>query len=191
MPSLKDLQEDLWTWVVGDGLSEVLVTILAAVTLYLVALWATRTGKKRFLGRNTVFDVLLAFILGSVFARAINGDAPLLSTVVAGFVLVGMHWLFGTIAARTSRGFGRLVKGQMDAVVKDGEVDWEAMRQHHLTQNDLEEAARQNGLDSVEQIHRAHFERNGKISITAKPSLHVVEVDVAEGVQTVRLELRE
>ena len=184
---MQDLRTELWRWLVGDW-ARAVVILVAAVAVYAVALWITRTGKKRFFGRNTVFDVILALILGSVLSRAINGDAPLLPTAVAGFILVGMHFLVGVAATRSSR-VGKYVKGRLEAVVQDGEIDWDAMRRHHLTKHDLEEAARQNGLPSVEDIRLATFERNGNLSIVPKPRLRILEIEVEEGVKTVRVEV--
>ena len=62
------------------------------------------------LSQASAFDVVVAIMLGSVMSSAINGSAPLVPTVVAGAVFLGLHWLLGAAAARTSR-FGSIVKG--------------------------------------------------------------------------------
>lgn len=180
---------DLMTdWSVGPGLAAAAHGAAAAAIIYLVALVITRSGKKRYLGRNTVFDLLLAFILGGVLSRAINGDATLVVTAVAGAVMVLMHFLMGEVAVRTDR-FGQLVKGKPEAVLEHGRIDEEAMHDHHLTRRDLEEAARQDGILDLDQIEAAYFERNGRLSIIKKQQVRVVDVDVREGVQTVRVEI--
>lgn len=175
-------------WTLGPGLPAVARGVAAAVIIYLVALVITRTGKKRYLGRNTVFDLLLAFILGSVLSRAINGDATLVVTAVAGAVMVLMHFVMGEIAMRTKH-FGTFVKGKPEAVMENGRIDEEAMRDHHLTRADLEEAARQDGVLDLDQVDAAYFERNGRLSIIRKEQVRVIDVDVRAGVQTVRVEI--
>jgi uncharacterized membrane protein YcaP (DUF421 family) len=63
------------------------------------------------------------------------------------------------------------------------------MRAAHLTQGDLDEDLRRHGLTDLEQVAEARLERNGDISIikaTAAP--RIVEISVANGVQTVRVE---
>ena len=165
--------------------SVVQVAVMALV-VYMVALWILRSGKKRLLGHNSVFDSVLAFILGSTLARAINGGAPLLSTAVAGFILVGMHALFGIIARRSSS-FGLIVKGGATPLIVDGEPDEAAMARHHITRHDLEEAARQHGMADLETVKHATFERNGSISMVRRPTTRVVDIDVEEGVQRLRI----
>ena len=44
-----------------------------AVIIYVVGLLIVRFAKNRLLGRSTAFDIILGFILGSLFSRAING----------------------------------------------------------------------------------------------------------------------
>lgn len=183
-----DVADVLQRWAVGDGLRQVTEIGLSAAIIYVIAMLITRTGKKRFLGRNTVFDFLLALILGSVLSRAINGDATIGSTALAGFVLVAMHWLFGSLAERSDR-LGRVVKGRAEAVMQDGRPLADKMDDHHITQRDIEEAARQEGLTSLDDVEAAFFERNGQLSIIPKDRVRVVEVDVQQGVQRVRVEI--
>jgi uncharacterized membrane protein YcaP (DUF421 family) len=64
------------------------------------------------------------------------------------------------------------------------------MRITHLTDRDLEEDLRRHGMTSIEDIAEARLERNGDISIVkSKREPKVVTVAVADGVQTVRIEL--
>lgn len=185
---MDELAQSSKQWFLGKGGVEAAGIAVGALVMYLVALWVVRTGKKRFLGRNTVFDMILAFMLGSILARAVNGGAPIVATAVAGFILIGMHWLFGTLAMRTER-FGRVVKGRADQVMRDGECLEDEMAEHHVTRNDIEEAARSNGLHGIDEVEAAYFERNGRLSIIPRPTVRVVDIAVEEGVQTVRVEV--
>lgn len=162
---------------------------LAAVLVYVFAIAIVRIGKKRFLGRNTVFDAILGFMLGSTLARSINGGAELGPTVVAGLVLVFMHWVFGLVSHHESK-LGHLVKGGSDVLVQDGVVDEATMRRHHLSKNDLLEAMHIRGsVTDIDDVQVARFERNGQISIIPKRP-DVVTIDVQDGVQRVELHLR-
>ncbi len=161
---------------------------MAAALVYVFAIAIVRVGKKRFLGRNTVFDAILGFMLGSTLARAINGGADLGPSVLAGAVLVGMHWIFGLVAQHESK-LGHLVKGGHDIIVEDGVLDEQMMRRHHLSHNDLEEAMHVRGhVTAIQDIQVARFERNGQISIVPKRP-KVVTIDVQDGVQKVELHL--
>lgn len=172
----------------GAGHMAVRSVVVYAGTLALVHL-----GQKRFLGRSSAFDFLVALMMGSVMSRAINAGAPLIPTFAAGGALVGMHWLLAALSMRSQR-FAFLFKGRPRLLVRDGKPIEEEMRRHHIGQHDLHEAMRSGGkITRVEQIAEAHLERNGNISIIPRKERpegpRVVEVRVEDGVQTVRLEI--
>jgi len=164
--------------------------MLRAVIIYGFALLIIRLGKKRIFGRNTAFDVIMGIVIGSVFSRAVNGSAPFWGTITAGAMLVGLHWLFAVIAFRNSA-FGTLVKGHSDMLIKEGEIQWEKMKKHDLSEQDLMESMRLNASTTqIENIKLATLERNGNISfIQQDKKPQVVELEVKEGVQTIRIEI--
>ncbi len=161
---------------------------IRAVLVYAFTLLVIRLGSKRFLGKATAFDVILGIVVGSVMSRGINGSAAFGSTLVAGSVLVGMHWLFAVIAYRTNW-LGPIVKGHPVRLVEDGEVQDEAMQGSSITDNDLAEALRHQGLPpDPAQVRLAYLERDGSISVIPRErEPRVLEVAVEEGVQTVRI----
>jgi len=71
---------------------------LRTIIVYVCSLAVIRVGSKRFLSQASAFDVIVGIMLGSVMSRAINGSAPFLPTLLAGAVLVGMHWLLAALA---------------------------------------------------------------------------------------------
>src|SRR5918996_4895698 len=74
---------------------------LRAAVVYVVTVFIVRLGKKRFLGKNTAFDVILGIILGSTASKGIvEGGAHLLPALAGSAVLLVMHWLFSTAAIR-------------------------------------------------------------------------------------------
>jgi uncharacterized membrane protein YcaP (DUF421 family) len=163
---------------------------LRAVLVYAFTLALVRLGSRRFLGKATAFDVILGIMIGSVMSRGINGSAGLVPTLAAGTVLVALHGLFAMLAFRT-RWFGDYVKGSPVLLVEDGRVRPEGMREASLTEADLAEALRLQGKEpDPSRIRRAYLERNGSISVVPREGApRVVEVAVADGVQTVRVEL--
>jgi uncharacterized membrane protein YcaP (DUF421 family) len=168
----------------------ILQVCLRAVTIYLGGLLILRVGENRFLGKFTAFDIILGFILGGILSRAINGSAPVIPTLVATTLLVGLHFLL----ARTtfySRRLGTLIKGDSELLVRDGQILWEGMRRKSLSRHELEQALRLHAhLDDLGRVQEARFERNGDISIVQKKQEpRVIEVSVRDGVQTVRIEL--
>jgi uncharacterized membrane protein YcaP (DUF421 family) len=182
-------------WAFGIGTDprsyNVLQVSLRAILVYLIGLAVVRLGRRRLLGHQSSFDIVLAFVLGSVLSRAVNGSAQLLVTGASAVVLIAAHRLVAALACR-SHGFGTVVKGEPLRIVQNGQIDWEAMHQESISARDLEEALRLRALTADErQIAEARVERNGEISIVKRPlEPRVVEIEVAEGIQRVRIEIQ-
>jgi uncharacterized membrane protein YcaP (DUF421 family) len=166
--------EEIWAaaFGVGGGAAQIdpWQAAARAALLYVATLTLIRLGKKRFLGRGTPFDVVIAIVIGSIAARAIIGGSPILPSLAAIATLIALHWLF-SLGAMRSRAIGLLVKGRNRVLVCDGVVDETAMRDEHLTMHDLEEDLRERGYDSLERIAMVRIERNGKLSFVEKKKL--------------------
>lgn len=168
---------------------EVWQMMVRAAVIYVATVMMVRIGKERFFGRATAFDVVLGIMLGSVVGRAITGNAPIVPALAAAATLVLMHWLFSWIALRW-HAFGAFVKGRATVLIEDGEVRWDAVRRAHITKRDLLELLRSEGVESPGQVAEARLERSGKLSvITRSREPRVVDVEVHDGVQTVRIEM--
>ena len=141
---------------------------LRGIIVFLVTLVAMRLGHKRSLSRKTPFDAVLLVILAAVLSRAINGSAAFFATLGGGVVLVVLHRLFAHLAYY-SHGFGILVKGKPDTIVRDGECDFEMMRRNHVSTHDLEEDMHLDAhTDDLSKIRLARVERSGDISFIKK-----------------------
>jgi uncharacterized membrane protein YcaP (DUF421 family) len=162
---------------------------LRAAIIYVVTLLIVRLGKKRFMGSGTAFDMIVGIMLGSMASRAVTANAPMLPTISGAAMLVFLHWLFSGVALRW-HGFGTFVKGHPRLLIRDGEVDEEMMRKTHTTKRDLDEDLRIQGLDDASGVKEARLERSGNVSVVkADKPAKVVEVEVADGVQRIRIEI--
>ncbi len=151
----------------GSELGPWLVIPRTAI-VFLVAILYVRLAKKRFIAQASASDLVMAIIFGSVLSRAVNGGATLLSSLVAGMVLVGLQRLLAHFACR-SKSFARWVKGTTEVLVLDGVEDREQMMKHDISEEDLRSEMRINGLtDDVSGVAQATFERSGRISVVRK-----------------------
>lgn len=138
---------------------------LRTLIVYFVTLAFVRIGDKRFLGKNTAFDVVVGIMFGSIMSRAITSAPEFVPVLVAGGVLVALHFLVALVTFR-SDGIGTLAKGQERTLVRDGEIQWDAMATAHVTRRDLEGALRSEGkVEDVADVHLAVLERSGEISV--------------------------
>jgi uncharacterized membrane protein YcaP (DUF421 family) len=138
-----------------------------ALVMYAALLIVVRSGKKRFLGRATAFDIILIIILGSIAARAITGGTAFFAAIGALVVLVFAHWLLSLIA-RDSTAFGGLIKGHSTVLIRNGKVDHKALRAEHMSADDLDEDLRDKGIDAPTAVEEARLERSGKLSVLKK-----------------------
>jgi uncharacterized membrane protein YcaP (DUF421 family) len=137
---------------------------LRGLVIFAVGLAIVRVGDRRSLAQKTAFDALFIVLLGSMLSRAINGSAPFLLSIGAAIVLMAVHRLCAFIAHR-SHGFGKLIKGREVTLVRNGEVDWDAMRRVLISKHDLEEDLRLSAnTEKVSDIRLAQLERSGDIS---------------------------
>ena len=164
--------------------------VLRAVLIYAFALLLIRIASKRFLSKATAFDVIVGIMLGSILSRAINGSAPFVPTILAGAALLGVHSLFAALAYGSSF-FGPLVKGEPRLLIKDGQVQQEAMRAAKISEHDLQQALRLQARESdPSKIKRAYLERNGSISIIPfDKEPRILDVTDEQGIPTIRIKL--
>jgi len=158
--------------------------------IYVGGLTLIRLGKSRLLARSTPLDMILAFILGSVLSRGITGSAAISGTLVATGALIVVHWTFTALACRF-HWFGRLFKGNSYVLVSEGVTVLENLRRSHISEHDLEESLRLNAnINRLDEVELAMKERSGEIGIVKRTlAPQVIDVNVADGVQTVRIAL--
>ncbi len=138
------------------------------VVIFVSGLIMVRVADKRFFAKKAAFDVLMAFIIGSILGRAINGSEKLFSTIGACFLLVYLHRGVAFLANRSER-FGNWVKGSSNLLVEDGKVIEQALRKHHISEADVAEDMRLKSAGTdLSELREARLERSGDISFVRK-----------------------
>ena len=163
--------------------------VLRGLLIYVLLLVLVRVGNKRFMGKESAFDLVLAIMLGSVASRGITGNAPFVPVLATMVGLVAMHWSFAALTFHTHR-LGEWIKGRSRLLIQAGQFQHTGLRHSHITENDLREALRvQLHDDDLQAVREARLERNGQISFVRRRKPQVLDIQVAEGVQTIRLHL--
>jgi len=163
--------------------------VLRGVLIYVLMIALVRAGNKRFMAKESAFDLVLAIILGSVASRGVTGNAPFVPVLATMVGLVALHWLFAALTFHTNR-LGEWVKGRARLLIQQGQLQPAGLRRTHITENDLREALRvQLHHDELQEVREARLERNGQISFVRRRTPQVLDIQVAEGVQTIRLQL--
>lgn len=150
---------------------EELSLVQMAVRAFVVFVWLLvllRVANQRVIGRASGGDVMLLVVLGSVLSRAVNGAANFFPTLGASLVLVLLYRVL-MAAAFKFHVVSLLAKGSDCVLVRNGQIEWEAMRRSRVTIDDLLEHVRQNGnTTTIEEVREARLERSGEISIVRR-----------------------
>lgn len=140
---------------------------LRASVLFIYGIILLRLAGTRIFGKAVPLDIIMSVIIGSNLSRCLTGNAPLVPTMVATAFLLALHWGLAQWAHR-SKGFATLVKGKPHVLVREGEIDYSAMRHEGIGIRDLETAMRDGGVNDMEEVRTATLERDGSITVIAR-----------------------
>ena len=138
-----------------------------ATLMFAYGILLLRLAGTRIFGKSVPLDIVMSVIIGSNLSRTLTGNAPVVEVMIATAWLLALHWALAQVAHRY-RWFSNLVKGKPHVLVKDGAIDWGAMRHEGIGTRDLETALRDEGVDGPEEVERATLERDGSISVVPK-----------------------
>ncbi|MBP0494205.1 DUF421 domain-containing protein [Pararoseomonas indoligenes] len=142
--------------------------VLRAAAGYLILLFAVRLIGRRTASQMAPFDLVLLFLFGGITITAVIGDDRSLTGAVSAVFTIGLMHILVSWAKSRYPLVGRIVDGKPVVVYEHGQ--WHRHRMHRLRLNeqDIMAAARQRGLERLEQVRYATAERDGKISIIAE-----------------------
>jgi uncharacterized membrane protein YcaP (DUF421 family) len=144
------------------------VVIRAAVG-YVILLLAVRLIGRRAASMMAPFDLVLLFLFGGLMISAILSEDRSFSGAVSAIFTIGlMHILVSWLKTRVPV-VGLVVDGTPVVVYSQGHWHWMRMRALRLNEQDIMAAARQRGLERLEQVRYAIAERDGKIAIVQQP----------------------
>ncbi|MBK6265670.1 DUF421 domain-containing protein [Marivirga sp. S37H4] len=139
-----------------------------AFVAFFIGIFLVRIGKKRFVGKMTAFDFILAITIGSLLSRSITKEKYFLEILASSLLLVVLHRLMSFLSAYSSKN-AKLIKGEERILLKNGEIDWKQMKKSDLSEHDLLQSLRLNtNTDQLSKVKTAIFERNGDISFVLK-----------------------
>jgi uncharacterized membrane protein YcaP (DUF421 family) len=143
-------------------------TLLRAVIGYFILLLVVRVLKRRAGSQMTLFEFVLIFLMGGVIILATVGKDRSVTNCTCAVMAVGLVHRALAWAKSKSPMVGALLDGTPLVVIKGGEWQDEVVQGMALRREDVEAAARAQGLTSLRDVDYAVLERNGAISIIGK-----------------------
>jgi uncharacterized membrane protein YcaP (DUF421 family) len=142
--------------------------VLRVLLIYVFLLVVMRLFGKKEIGRWMPMEFLAMLLLARAVGPAMTaGDRSLAVAGVATVTLLGLTYLFDSLAFRSERIEG-WIEGRPELLIEDGRVNGKVMKSELLTRQQLEAALRREKLRSPEEVALAYIEPNGQISIIPK-----------------------
>lgn len=143
-------------------------SIFNAAIVYLLVMLLIRLAGRRTLGQMTNFDFVLLIVISEATQNALlSNDSSLTNSGLVILTLVGLDIIFSLGKQRFPM-LEKFFDGVPLIIVDNGQPLVERMQRSRVDEDDVLTAARQQGLERMEQIKYAVLERSGGISIIPK-----------------------
>jgi uncharacterized membrane protein YcaP (DUF421 family) len=144
--------------------------VLRPLAVYFCLLVLFRITGKRSLGEITSFDFVVLLIISEAVSKALlAADGSLTGALIAVITLLLLDVMLSLITRRSPL-LARLLEDEPVVLVTEGRLHGDRMRGERVTTSDILEAAREHGIEKLDQIKLAVLERRGTISIIPAPS---------------------
>jgi uncharacterized membrane protein YcaP (DUF421 family) len=141
--------------------------VMKPVAIYLTALALVRLMGKRALGELSLFDLVIMAGIGDIIVVVGLGQISFLKGLIILGLLTGLELFFSMVSFR-SRFWAGLLEGHPTLLIKDGNPLEENLAREHISQTDLRQELRKQGVARISQVSQAVLEACGKFSIILK-----------------------
>jgi uncharacterized membrane protein YcaP (DUF421 family) len=148
-----------------EAMNPYLDIALRSLAVYAFMLVAIRlTGKKELSQLNTTDVVLILLISNAVQNAMVGSDSSLLGGLCAAAVLFLLNYILKKFMFKNKR-LRDLVLQKPEILIHDGKLDFDKLSALDITNEELQEACREHGVDRYRDVKLAILEADGNISI--------------------------
>jgi uncharacterized membrane protein YcaP (DUF421 family) len=145
--------------------SDYLSIVISSVTVYLFMVFAIRLFGKKELSQLSVTDlVFILLISNSVQNAMVGSNTTLWGGLVAASALFVVIFLLKQAIYRFPS-LSKLIQGEAIMLVYKGNIKIDNMHRTRITHEELMEAVREHGVNSISDVDLAILEVDGNISI--------------------------
>ena len=152
-------------FVLGLPLAE---KVLRPVIVYAFLVISLRLSGKRELVQLNPFDLVVLLTLSNTVQNAIIGDD---NSVSGGLIGATSLLLVNYLVVRflyDHKKLDQIVEGNADVLIEAGQVRPERLKKELISQSQLESAARKQGFESLDEVHRCVLEPGGNLTFIGK-----------------------
>lgn len=139
--------------------------VIRSVSVYLFMVIALRIfGKKQLSQLNTADVILILLISNSVQNAMVGNNTSLYGGMVAALALFVINFIFKRVMLK-SKFVKNLVQDTPEILIHNGKIAFETISRLGITNDELQEAMREHGVEYYKEVKLAMFEIDGSISI--------------------------
>ena len=151
--------------------STILDIALRTAIIYAAVLVGMRLAGKRQVGQMTPFDLVLLLLIANAVQNAMTGpDTSLIGGLAAAATLLVLNTVISRLALR-NRSIHSIVEGNPTLLVHSGKVIKSHLEREKIGEQELQQALREHGIASVEEVQGAVLEIDGSISVIKKDEM--------------------
>jgi uncharacterized membrane protein YcaP (DUF421 family) len=137
------------------------------VVIYLVLVVLLRVFGKRELAQLNPFDLVVLLSLSNTVQNAIIGDDnSVTGGIIGAFGLLAINWLVVRALFRSPR-LTRTLEGRSTTLVRNGQIDIQAMNREALSREELLSVIHRQGFEDFHQVRKCELEPNGTFYVEA------------------------
>jgi uncharacterized membrane protein YcaP (DUF421 family) len=137
----------------------------SSALVYIFMLFAIRIFGKKEIAQLSIIDLVFFLLISNAVQSAMIGsDTSLFGGLCAAGTLFAIDYVFKYILYRFPK-LSNIVQGNAIMLVYEGKIIKENLVKSRISVSEIEEAAREHGVKSIEDIDLAILEINGNISV--------------------------
>ncbi|MCM3746682.1 DUF421 domain-containing protein [Paenibacillus pasadenensis] len=142
--------------------------MLRTVLIYFVVFLIMRMMGKREIGKMSVFDLVISFMIAEIAVLVIEDtDRAMLEGIVPMVVLMVVQVVIAFISMKNRR-VRLLFDGKPSVIIENGKLNQAEMKKQRYNLDDLLQQLRENQVARVADVEFAILETSGKLSVIEK-----------------------
>jgi uncharacterized membrane protein YcaP (DUF421 family) len=138
--------------------------VIRAAVIYIFVWLVLRALGKRELGELTAFELVLLFVIGDLVQQSITENDTSLTGAILAISTIAVLILMQSFAVFRWKRLRPAIDGTPVVLLHNGQVLVAPLRRERMTADDLNEAARAQGIARISDIQIAILEADGKVS---------------------------
>jgi len=153
--------------------------LVLGVLGYISLVLLLRISGNRTLSKLNAFDFIVTIALGSTYGSfVLNKNISLADGITAFFVLIGMQYVVSWLTVRSDT-IKKVIKSEPSLVYYNGEYFKDSMKRSRVVRSEIEQAVRNQGHATLEDVEAIVLETDGSFSIISKSEKEGEKLDIA------------